>query len=166
MLKMAVKYNSIAPSEIRTPPNNGQTSCSKCVRYSEVPLYITHYTHVHTHTRTHIHTNTQKHTYKPKTQTHVTHMYKTHSITHHTCVHTHMYTYTPHTHTHNVYTHITHTVSHITCVHTQTCPHRLYTTCSYTYFKFRFSFVKQQLFKDIHSIVLSSKENSSPPCIL
>ena len=41
MLKMAVKYNSIAPSEIRTPPNNGQTPRSQCVRYSEVPLYST-----------------------------------------------------------------------------------------------------------------------------
>ena len=40
MLKMAVKYNSIAPSEIRTPPNNGQRPRSLCVRYSEVPLYI------------------------------------------------------------------------------------------------------------------------------
>ena len=33
-------YNSIAPSEIRTPPNNGQRTRSQCVRYSEVPLYI------------------------------------------------------------------------------------------------------------------------------
>ena len=28
------------PSEIRTPPNNGQRPRSQCVRYSEVPLYI------------------------------------------------------------------------------------------------------------------------------
>ena len=40
MLKMAVNYNSIAPSEIRTPPNNGQRPRSQYVHYSEVPLYI------------------------------------------------------------------------------------------------------------------------------
>ena len=40
---MAVKYNSIAPSEIRTPPNNGQRPRSQCVRYSEVPLYCVNY---------------------------------------------------------------------------------------------------------------------------